>query len=430
VRIGIQTWGSEGDIRPFLALGHALVERGHRVELVYTDIAERSYDAVASALGFTARAVATPVVDRERAIEIGLKVLQSRDQLRQALIITRDLLDPVIEPTFQAAVDLCSRSDLLIHHFIQHQSAAAAELAKVPAITVAFAPMLIPSRYIHPSGTPDFGQLGNVIEWKLARLLLNRALLENVNRFRERFGLPRCKDLLDDAWTSHRLNLLAAAPALFDRPRDWPAWHRLCGFLELPLHQHEPVAPEVDAFLAAGSPPVFMGFGSLMPIAGNEHLHTTIETFVAASELAGCRAIIQCSEDPSTALRAGRASADRILFVKRTPHKIVFPRCAAVVHHAGAGTTHTTLRAGVPSVAVPHVSDQFAWAEKLQQLGVAPPMLRRTKLTAGALAARIEAVLTTPAMKAAAMAIGAKMQSDDGPQRAAELIEAAMAPKL
>ncbi|MEP6783609.1 MAG: hypothetical protein ABI983_08065, partial [Acidobacteriota bacterium] len=313
MRIGIQTWGSEGDIRPFLALGHALTGRGHQVELIYTDIGERSYDAVAAALGFHARAVATPVVDGERTIEIGLRVLNARDQLRQGLIIFRELLEPVTEPTFAAAVDLCQRSDLLIHHFIQHPARAAAELAGVPTITVAFAPMLTPSRHIHPSGTPDFGELGNILEWKLARFALNHTLLKSVNRFRITHGLPRCNDLLDDAWPSHRLNLMAATPALFDRPPDWPPWHQLSGFLELPSHQHEAVAPELDAFLAAGSPPVFMGFGSLMPIAGNVHLEETIATFIAASQIAGCRAIIQSEQH--------RASTDRVLFVKRTPHK-------------------------------------------------------------------------------------------------------------
>ena len=76
MRIGIQAWGSEGDIRPLIALGHALVGRGHEVELVYTDIADRRYEAVASALGVRARAVATPVVsDIAEMHRIGLKII-------------------------------------------------------------------------------------------------------------------------------------------------------------------------------------------------------------------------------------------------------------------------------------------------------------------------------------------------------------------
>ncbi len=63
MRIGIQTWGSEGDIRPFVALGAALANRGHVVELLYTEIGERRYEDVAASLGFTARAIASPIVD-------------------------------------------------------------------------------------------------------------------------------------------------------------------------------------------------------------------------------------------------------------------------------------------------------------------------------------------------------------------------------
>ena len=415
MRVGIQTWGSEGDIRPFVALGHALAQRGHRVELIYTEIGDRRYEEIARSLGFTARGIGSPIVSAERAIEIGVQVLNTSNQLQQGLIISRELLEPVIEPMFEAAVDLCRRSDLLIHHFILHASRAAADLAGVPAITVQFAPMLTPSRCIHPSGTPRLGELGNVFLWKLARFALNRTLLTDVNRLRRRVGLDPFRDLLLDAWPSHRLNLFASSPALLDRPPDWPEWHQLCGFLELPVHEHEDLAPEVDAFLSAGPPPVFMGFGSLMPIAGNPHFTATLAAFEEAARLTNQRAIIQSEAD--------QPSTDRVLYLKRTPHKLVFPRCAAVVHHAGAGTTHSTLRAGVPSIPVPHVSDQFAWSDELLRLGVAPAPLRRTKLSARALAARIHSVLTTPQMKENAVAISERMKRDNGPETAADLIE-------
>lgn len=427
MRIGIQTWGSEGDIRPFVALGHALAGRGHQVEMLYTEIGDRRYDAVAAELGFTARAVASPIVSPDRAIEIGLKVLSARDQLQQGLIISRELLEPVIDPMFEAAVELCRRSDLLVHHFILHAARAAADLAKLPTVTVQFAHLLIPSRAIRPPGMPRLGEWANRIEWGVARLALNLTLLGDVNRFRAKVGVPPFTDLMDEAWTSHRLNLIGSSPALIDRPADWPAWNILCGFLELPAHAHEEVSAEVEAFLANGPAPVFMGFGSLMPIAGNRHLTETLEVFTEAARLAGCRAIIQSEFDSGVAANTavGRRS-DRVLFVKRTPHKLVFPRCAAVVHHAGAGTTHTTLRAGVPSVTVPHVSDQFGWSEELQRLGVALAPIGRTKLTAITLASRIKATLEHPGVKRAAMAVSARMQADNGPETAADLIERSM----
>jgi len=420
VRIGIQTWGSEGDIRPFVALGHALAQRGHVVELLYTEIGERRYEDVAASLGFTARAIASPVVaDPARLFAIGLKVINTRNQLQQGLIISRDLLEPIVEPAYEAGLELARRSDLFVHHFILHPARAAADIAGTPRVTVTFAHMLTPSRFIHPPETPSLGEWGNVLEWKLAAFALNRTLLTDMNRFRTRVGLPPIADLMRDGWPSHRLNLLASSPAFLDsRPADWPAWHQLSGFLELPSHQHETLGADVERFLAAGAAPVFMGFGSLMPTEGH-HLDETVATFEEAARIAGCRAIVQAEID--------RRSNDRVLFVRRTPHKVLFPRCAAVVHHCGAGTTHTTLRAGAPSIPVPHVGDQFAWSGELHRLGAAPKMLRRTAWSAKQLASRITEVLNNPRMKEAAMAMSARMQNDNGPETAADLIESAFA---
>lgn len=419
MRIGIQTWGSEGDIRPFIALGHALAGRGHHVELLYTEIGDRRYDEVAGSLGFTARAVASPVVpDRAELYDIGLEAINARDQLQQGLLISKRLLEPVIPRMYEAGLELARRSDLLVHHFILHAARAAADVAGVPQITVAFAHMLTESRYIHPTGLPRLGEWGNVIGWKIARLAMNQTLLKDVNRFRRRVGLPVFKDLMNEGWPSHRLHLLASSPALLDRPADWPAWIQMCGFLSLPPHEHEPRSHEVDAFLTNGAPPIFMGFGSLMPLGGSQHLTDILRIFRDAAAHAGQRAIIQADVDhPST---------EDVLFVRRTPHAQVFPRCAAVVHHAGAGTTHTTLRAGVPSIPVPHVSDQFAWSDDLHRLGVAPAPVKRTKLSATTLAARIRETAGNAAMKQQALAIQRRMASDNGPETAAILIENTM----
>lgn len=419
VRIGIQTWGSEGDIRPFVALGHALASRGHDVEMLYTEISDRRYEAVARSLGFTARAVASPVLPNEAEYhEIGLKIINTRDQLQQGLLIAKHMLEPVIAPMYQAGLELATRSDLLIHHFILHSARAAADLTGTPAITVAFAHMLVPSREITPMGMPWLGTWGNVLGWTIARMAVNFTMLRDANRLRKKLGLPLLRDLMEDGWPSHRLHLIASSPALLTRPADWPAWNQMCGFFELPPHEHERVAPEVEAFLSRGPAPVFMGFGSLMPIGGSHHLTDAIGVFTDAARQAGQRAIIQADVD--------RPQTDDLLFVRRTPHAQVFPRCAAVVHHAGAGTTHSTLRAGVPSITVPHASDQFAWSAELQRLGVAPAPLRRTRWSATTLAERIQQVIANPQMKAAALAIQQRMASDDGPATAAVLIERAM----
>ena len=233
---------------------------------------------------------------------------------------------------------------------------------------------------------------------------------KDVNRFRtaRRPAAVRGPD-------ARRLAVASAQPARVEpgvsrsAPADWPAWHQLCGFLELPSHEHEALSPEVEAFLASGAGAGVHGIRQPDADRGQRISTDTVDVFEEAARIAGCRAIIQAEIDRT---RAGARQRSTCLFVRRTPHKLVFPRCAAVVHHCGAGTTHTTLRAGAPSVPVPHVSDQFAWAEELQRLGAAPKLLRRTKLDAAKHWRHASReVIGNPQMKQAAMAMSARMQS-------------------
>ena len=141
--------------------------------------------------------------------------------------------------------------------------------------------------------------------------------------------------------------------------------------------------------------------------------------------MAGCRAIIQAEVEASPS--PGGPADDRVIIVSRTPHAQVFAHCAAVVHHCGAGTTHTTLQAGVPSVPVPHVSDQFQWADELRRVGVAPAAIARRRLTAARLAARIRETMENTRFGEHARQIQARMKADDGPRTAARMIESAFA---
>ncbi|BCJ56370.1 hypothetical protein Asp14428_78450 [Actinoplanes sp. NBRC 14428] len=180
-----------------------------------------------------------------------------------------------------------------------------------------------------------------------------------------------------------------------------------------------PVA-EVEAFLAAGPPPVFVGFGSMAPGHGGRLAGPVL----AAVRAAGVRAVVQAGW---SGLRAGDEPG--VLSVGALPHDWLFPRMAAVVHHAGAGTTAAGLRAGVPAVAVPVLADQPFWAWRLHALGVSPRPLPFSRLTADRLAAALTEATTDPRMRARAAALAADLAREDGAARIiewlAELGEAA-----
>jgi UDP:flavonoid glycosyltransferase YjiC (YdhE family) len=100
----------------------------------------------------------------------------------------------------------------------------------------------------------------------------------------------------------------------------------------------------------------------------------------------------------------------------------VFPRCSAVIHHGGAGTTHAAAQAGVPAILVPHIADQFFWGERTFAAGISPRAIPMRQLSAGRLVEAIEAI--TPAMRERAIAVAAMMRNENGVANAIRAIEA------
>jgi UDP:flavonoid glycosyltransferase YjiC (YdhE family) len=138
-----------------------------------------------------------------------------------------------------------------------------------------------------------------------------------------------------------------------------------------------------------------------------------------AARRAGVRAIIHVP--PGSHVATGREGD--VLTIGRVSHAALFPRCAVLVHHGGAGTTHTALRAGVPSIVVPHVADQFFWANELARVGVALKSVPRRSITAAKLAVRITQTLAQSGLRQRAQILGARVRAENGPERAADLIE-------
>jgi len=116
----------------------------------------------------------------------------------------------------------------------------------------------------------------------------------------------------------------------------------------------------------------------------------------------------------------------QVFVVGPTPHEALFPRCALVIHHGGSGTTHSACRAGVPSLVMPFAADQFFWADRLQQLGVAPAALSPKRLDAGTLARAI-GVVEHARTRERAVALGRAMESENGVADAVDLIDRQLA---
>lgn len=412
MRVGIQTWGSEGDLRPFFALAEGLARRGHVVSLAYSGVDDQDHSARLAHAPFRHQKAGALGMTAEQRADVGRRVFSDRNAVRQMKAIFAVFMDPMLDAMTDAAESIAQDADVVVHHMIAHPAAAAAEKHRRPTIAVYTAPM-IATRHLPVPGAPDLGVL-NLLGWKLALGLLDQHMLPAVQKVRARLGLPPVKKTFDQLNRS-TLDLFTASPALLERPSDWPTKVRVCGFLN-PVHSPSDFTPPpgLDAFFAAGPPPVFIGFGSMA--IGEQDAAGLFRLVRDAVTAAGVRAIVQL---------AGGASEGPVFAIGAAPHDALFPRCAAVVHHGGTGTTQSALRAGKPSVVVAHITDQFLWGKVLFQRGLGPRALARRSLTVKGLAAALREAVGTASYATNAAAIGEKLRAEDGVATAVTLIEEA-----
>jgi vancomycin aglycone glucosyltransferase len=278
---------------------------------------------------------------------------------------------------------------------------------------VAFAPETFPSRH-HPGlgeRRQNLPRWLNRVSWWTARWMENWMVRAPINQGRAKLGLPPIADVLAHC-APPSLGLLATDAELAPPPADVHLPDPPTGALL--LDEGGALPTEVEAFLAAGPPPVYVGFGS-MPDAQPERTQALI---VEAVRRVGCRAIVYAG----LAAKPGLDLGPDILTVGKLPHGALFPRVALAVHHGGSGTTARAARAGIPHVILPHVLDQFPCAARLARRGLAPAPLHRQSLSSKALALRIREALENPAMRAAAADLGRLLAGRDGADQAAAVL--------
>lgn len=412
MKIGMQTWGSNGDIRPMLALADGLTRAGHQVTLIASSIDNQSYRAISEQIGIGYQQV-------PERIAFDMVSFAQKSFRMNPLQWLRALLDeaffPIETKIFAAAQDLVAKSDCVIGHHFLYPLKLAALLGNKPFFSVTLCHVAIPSPAMPPFGFPDLGRFVNPVSWKLLDALFNWMLKAPLTRLWQEQGQSAPASVLTELLTSQELNLVAVDPVFCLGSEAWPAFHQSSGFLNLTEDSRSWQWPEsLACFVDAGPAPVYMTFGSLQQAVPE----WSMDLFLQAIQFSGCRAIVQTS---SSRYPAGSAQ-DNVYFIDKHPHQPVFSRCAAVVHHGGAGTTHAATRAGCPSVVVPFMDEQLFWARQLQHLGAAGKPLPAKRVTSETLAQSIEKVMTETSYRANAQSLSVRMQAIDGVGKAVELL--------
>lgn len=399
----VVTYGTEGDTRPLAELCRALADAGHDARL----LADAATLGSAAALGVAATGLPG---DIRGAIRANTDLVGKGGGFADTAKVLAHIVNANTDAWMRATVEAGQGCDaVIVSGLTSFVGLSAAEHFRVPAIGAAMIPM-VPTRefaspFLRPALVP--GWL-NRPSHRLVNTLLWRAFRNATNAARAAVcGLPPQRKL----WEGHAM-LFGVSPSLLPRPADWPANVLVCGQWLSPAADWSP-PPALAAFLAAGAPPIYVGFGSM---AGFER-RTLLRETVAA--IAGRRALFY----PGW---SGVTAADlpaNFCVVGDTPHGWLLPRTSLVIHHGGAGTTHSAARAGVPSVVVPFAGDQFFWADRLRRAGVAPAAVPAKNLRAAPLARAI-AVAETEALRARSAAVGAGMAAENGLRAATTAIAA------
>jgi len=404
--------GTRGDVQPYVALGAALRRAGQRVRVAtfaaFRPLVEDAGLEHHALLGDVVGIAGSDAVRHAIEADNPLKVLLSFNQLGR--------LAAGLNAGF---VEACADATVVVYHPGAAIGRFIAADRGVPGILATPFPMTRTGAYpaiVFYAG-PRLGRSYNRLTHRAFEAILWTAAGGSVRAYwRKAFG--RNPDAFGNPFgrapTPTTPTLVGCSRHVFAPPADWPAHVHQTGYWFLDEPAWTPPS-ELNAFLESGPAPVYVGFGS---IGTTSQAEATTRLVVEACQRAGQRAVLATGwhgMSGSFALPSG------MLRIESAPHAWLFPRVAAVVHHGGAGTTAAGLRAGVPTLVIPHGNDQFAWGRRIFELGVGPRPIPRKRLTASTLADALTA-LRAPEQRASAAELGQRIRAEDGLTEAARII--------
>ncbi|KAJ6028447.1 hypothetical protein N7540_004023 [Penicillium herquei] len=412
LNIVIQIVGSRGDVQPFVALGNELQKHGHRVRIathgVFADFIHSSGLEFFPIGGNPAELMAymvknpglLPQMKTLREGEIGKKKIMIGEMLDGCW---RSCIehDPYTQQPFIADAIIANPPSFAHIH--------CAQALGIPVHLMFTMPWSSTRSFPHPLSSlkadPQNNGLDSWVSYGVVEWLTWQGLGDVVNRWRASLDLepvpmtegPSLHEALKIPFT------YCWSPALVPKPKDWPGHIDVCGFFFRDPPPYDP-SPELQEFLLLGTPPVYIGFGSIVV----DDPQKLINTVLAAVRASGARAVISKGWS-----NMGGEQDENIFYIGDCPHEWLFQYVAAVIHHGGAGTTACGLINGRPTAIVPFFGDQPFWGDMVANAGAGPKPIPQASLTTENLAAAIKFCLT-PQAATAAQGLASRMQAETG----------------
>ena len=420
-KIVISTFGSFGDVHPYVAIALELKRRGHRPVIATSEIYREKTDA----LGLEIHPVPPDLPSYDQPEEVARMVEEMIDPKKGPERVFTQFVNPHLRGMYDALLDATRGADLLVTHVLSLAGPPLVEKTGIKWASSVLAPISMFSNY-DPPVFPQMPWLYKVLKlhpsvsraaMRVGRLKLDQ-MAEPVYRLRKELGLKRGGNPMLEGQHSPRMVLALFSSAIAKPQPDWPPQTRVTGF---PFYDRrdragdeERLDPNLLKFLDAGEPPVVFTLGSSAIYAAGDFYRES----VAAARAAGVRALLLTGEpwNRPAEMPEGVAAFDY------APYGELLPRARAVVHQGGIGTTAQGLRAGMPALVVPFSHDQFDNGSRVARVG-AGRGLPRAKYNASSAAKELRALLADAGYTTRAAEIGRQLRAENGASAAADAIE-------
>jgi rhamnosyltransferase subunit B len=393
--------GSHGDMHPFLGLANALKQRGHCVKFIANDL----YAPLAAGLGLEFVPVGT--AEEYRVVARDPDVWHQLKGPRKLGRFMGQVLPGFYRAILEHAVP---GKTVLVYSTLNFAARSAEESLGIPGVSVHLAPLIFFSAYDPPKvvGMP----IPKWLPLAVRRLYMQGALGiadkdfgPPLNAFRKTLNLPPVRGVWKK-WFHSTKRVIGMFPDWFAPIQpDWPPQTVLTGF---PLYDEAGLTPlpdELIRFLDSGSPPIAFTPGSAMYFG-----HEFFNAAARACQTLGRRGILLTRHAEQIPARL----PDGVIHVPYAPFSQLLPRCAAVVHHGGIGSTSQGFAAGVPQLMMPMAYDQLDNASRAEKLGVADWLVRK-KFTAKNVSSKLDPLISSAAVAEACKRIAAKFKSAPDP---------------
>lgn len=408
MKIVILTFGSRGDVQPFLPLSLGLMSRGHIVTLA----APARFRPLVEEHGITFFPLAGDPEELSRRMNAaGYNFFKL---IKELMLHAVDIGAEMMRQMNEACLD----ADLIIHTFAHAVGAhTLAREKNIPDIHIQTFPMFTPTGDYPNISLTDLGsrflnRLSHTASLKITEITSYLGF----EQVRRRAGLPTrilYSPFRDFPPRPQTPVLCAWSPSLIPPSIDWNPRVHVTGYYFFPYNDSYTPSNELKEFLEAGKPPICISFGSMV----NKNAEAIDRVIHESLKRTNNRGIILSGWGS-----AKRESTSDLLYLESAPHDWLLPKCKILIHHGGAGTTSAGLRAGIPQIVVPFMADQPFWGNRVHTSGVAPKPIPVKQLSVGKMVIAI-AEAETKGILEYAQVVGQKVRSEDGVMTAVKLIE-------